>query len=161
MPLTYDLAGAPRCRPAQPIPQPIHTPHSPQRHTYTPAGKQASQAKPHQKHTQHKTNQQSQINIYPPTLLLRFSSSAWPNCSVAQQHIQTDAQTLKKMLRLSPAPSSLSCHPQRYREKPKRTPQNNSTTAVYMFRDEFEQLQISQNITANNQCCFSHSPAVV
>ena len=43
MPLTYFLAGAPPCRPAQPVPQPNHTP--PQRHIYHPS-RQAS--KPNQ-----------------------------------------------------------------------------------------------------------------
>ena len=56
MPPTYALAGAPPCRPAGPVTQPNHTtPHTHHRDTCdTPAGKQASQAKPHQKHTQHK-----------------------------------------------------------------------------------------------------------
>ena len=52
------------------------TPPQPRDTCPTPAGEQASQAKPHQKHTQHKTTPKSQIKTYPPTLLLRLSSSA-------------------------------------------------------------------------------------
>ena len=49
-----------------PVSQPNHTtphPTPPQRHMYTPAGKKASQAKPHQKHTQHKTTPQSRRHL--------------------------------------------------------------------------------------------------
>ena len=76
----------------------------------TPAGKQASQAKP--KHTQHKTTPQSRRHLsvhIPPCCFSDSPAAPWSNCSFIQQHFQTDAQTLKKMLLLSPSPSPLSC----------------------------------------------------
>ena len=85
--------------------QPQHTSHP-----TTETSKQASQAKPHQKHTQHKTSPQSRRHL--PPRAASFSDSPavpWSNCSFTQQHIQTNAQTLKKMLLLSPSPSPLPC----------------------------------------------------
>ena len=119
MPPRYGLAGAPPCRPAQPVPQPPPTPNPPHPTTDThvpPQQGQASkqsQAKPSRTGNTHAGDKQlhKTVDTSLPLLLRPFSSSALAHL-VFVFHPTTcsnDAQTLNKMHLLSPAPSSMPC----------------------------------------------------
>ena len=96
--------------------QPNHTTPPTTTETHIPSPPQqatkSNQAKPHQKHTQHKTTPTKPSKPICSYLSCCFSDSpaaSLPNCSITQQHIQMNAQTLKKMLLPSPSPSSWAC----------------------------------------------------
>ena len=115
------VCDAPHVRPGRgtamspstvPVSQPNHTtPHPTKEIHIPPPPQQASkQAKPSRTRNTRSTKQLHKAAAPTPTCCFSDSPAVpWSNCSFAPQHIQTDAQTLKKMLLLSPSPSPLPC----------------------------------------------------
>ena len=126
--LVYALA-AHRCRPEQPIP------HQPTANQFMQKNTQQKQHHSRRHLPRCARAVAPPLQIFLQLLLLPFSSFPanclpiqqngkaeydpccsphspavpWPHCSSTQQHIQTNAQTLKNMLLLSPSPSPLPC----------------------------------------------------
>ena len=93
-----------------PVSQPNHTTSHPTTETHIPPPPRQArkQAKPSRIKNTCSTKQLYKTPT-PPCCFSDSPAVPWSNCSITQQHIQTDAQTLKKMLLLSPSPPSLPC----------------------------------------------------